>query len=100
MAGGGISRLAIARLQSAGVPVMPLLKLWDCRRRALRLKRHQPNSYRSIQLKPGGEKLASVGFAEHLAFSTKFWMSLTFGDVRFGSIWTVDDPDELIVRQA
>ena len=26
MAGGGLSRLAIARLQSAGVPVAPLLK--------------------------------------------------------------------------
>src|SRR5262252_10096011 len=26
MAGGGLSRLAIARLQSAGVPVVPLLK--------------------------------------------------------------------------
>jgi Arabinose-binding domain of AraC transcription regulator, N-term len=26
MAGGGLSRLAIARLQSAGIPVVPLLK--------------------------------------------------------------------------
>ena len=26
MAGGGLSRLAIARLESAGVPVAPLLK--------------------------------------------------------------------------
>ena len=26
MAGGGLSRLAVARLQSAGVPVAPLLK--------------------------------------------------------------------------
>src|SRR5499433_236849 len=68
MAGGGLSRLAIARLQSAGVPVMPLLKHVGLRRRALRSKGTNHNSYRSIQLKPGGEKLTSVGFAEHLAF--------------------------------
>jgi hypothetical protein len=29
MAGGGLSRLAIARLESAGVPVRLFLKGWD-----------------------------------------------------------------------
>jgi len=29
MAGGGLSRLAIARLKSAGVPVAPFLAVWD-----------------------------------------------------------------------
>jgi hypothetical protein len=93
--------MAIARLQSAGVPVMPLLKRVGLPPESASAQK-TPTIIRigASSSTPGGEKLASVGFAEHLAFSTKFWMSLTFGEVRFESIWTVDDPDELIVRRA
>jgi len=70
MAGGGaLSRLAIARLQSAGVPVMPLLKRVGLPPESASAQK-APTTIRIVASSstPGGEKLASVGFAEHLAF--------------------------------
>jgi len=91
MAGGGHSRLAIARLQSAGVPVVPLLKRVGLPPESASAQK-TPTTIRigASSSTPGGEKLASVGFAEHLAFFHEILDGLTFGDVRFESIWTVE----------
>jgi len=61
---GGLSRLAIARLQSAGVPVVPLLKRVGLPPESASAQK-TPTIIRigASSSTPGGEKLASVGFA-------------------------------------
>src|SRR5262249_2265588 len=48
MAGGGLSRLAIARLKSAGVPVAPLLKRADARADRTTGRNHYLNRVRQV----------------------------------------------------